>query len=79
MISLDFFFSGMMRNLNYGKTEIKTYAIILGALEICIVTVLNIENWKKPIDLLFLPVVLLSQSPYGLMLIILGLFLFLCL
>lgn len=68
-----------MRNLNYGKIEIKTYAIILGALETCIVIVLNMENWKKLIDLLFLPVVLLSQSPCGLMLIILGLFLFLCL
>lgn len=53
--------------------------LFLGALETCGVTVLNMENWKKPIDLLFLPVVLLSQSPCGLMLIILGLFSFLCL
>ena len=37
--------------------------LFLGALETCGVTVLNMENWKKPIDLLFLPVVLLSQSP----------------
>lgn len=33
VISPDFFFSGMMRNLNYGKIEIKIYAMISGALK----------------------------------------------
>lgn len=65
--------------MNYGKIDIKSYATISEVLKTCIFTVLNMEWRKKPDDFLFLPMVLLSQNPCGLMLIVLGLFVFLCL